>query len=122
MSELIVIGKQFKVEKFINKVNKKVFEILYFDELASAYKKLLSNNLKVLVLDVDNGNFLNYRNILKSNGFHNKLSIVALTVDDSLENIRNLKECNVNEIVIKPIDKSRFNKILLNIIDQRMLI
>ena len=122
MSELIVIGKQFKVEKFINKVNKKVFEILYFDELASAYKKLLSNNLKVLVLDVDNGNFLNYRNILKSNGFHNKLSIVALTVDDSLENIRNLKESNINEIVIKPVDKSRFNKILLNIIDQRMLI
>ena len=121
MSNLIVIGHQLKIEDFIDKINSKIFEILYFDELASAYDRLVSDQFNVLVLDVDNGNYLNYRNILKSNGFHNHLSIVALTSDDSLENIRNLKESNINEIVIKPVDKSRFNKILLNIIDQREL-
>ena len=119
MATLIILDEQLKIMDFLSRENCKNFDILQYDDLASVYTKLKENYFKILILDIDNDRFQSYKNILKSNGFHNQLSVVALTSDDSLENIRTLKESNINEIIIKPVDRNRFNRILLNIIDQR---
>ncbi len=119
MATLIFLDEQLKIMDFLSRENCKNFDLLRYNNLASVYTKLKEDYFKILILDVDNDRFQLYKNILKSNGFHNHLSILALTSDDSLENIRTLKESNINEIIIKPVDRNRFNRILLNIIDQR---
>ncbi|KQC10496.1 MAG: hypothetical protein APR54_03105 [Candidatus Cloacimonas sp. SDB] len=119
MFNLLIEKKHLQIAEVLNKKNRAAFDIQYFNDVNSAYNELSSENFKILILDIDHGKFLNYKNILQSNNCYNQYAVIALTSDDSLENIRNLKENNINEIIIKPVDKTRLNKILYKILNQR---
>jgi len=119
MFNLLIEKNQLHIAEVLSRKIRAKFDIQYFNDVNSAYNEIRSENFKILILDIDQGKFLNYKNILQSSSYKNKYAVIALTSDDSLENIRNLKENNINEIIIKPIDKTRLNKILYNILNQR---
>lgn len=120
MCDLLMVSK-IDSDFIINIVEDTQQEINYrhFPDLISALKEIPVKGQSILILDYDEINEYSNKTMFISNGYNKNLNIIALTSDDSLENIRTIKERNIHEIIIKPIDKNRLNKIINSILSKK---
>jgi len=112
MPLLTIVSEGTELVELLDKNNKKSFTVSQFDNLFSLYQKFDPTKCKILLLDVDTENYQRNRDLLRSNGFENRVKIIAVTANDSLENIRSLKEDQIGSILLKPVDRLKFNEIL----------
>ncbi len=100
---------------------RKVLHYRYFNNLITALKEIPRSEDSILVLDCDYVNTFSTKSIFTSS-LYNDLHVIALTSDESLENIRNIKERNISQILIKPINNDRLENIISNILIEKNIL
>lgn len=115
MAELIIIGIFDKQITASLRKNSNFQKISCFDNLIDALRELKDDNIYILLMDIDLQPEFSSFHISLARGMNKNILIVALTADDSLNNIRELKEYNVNEILIKPVTEKKLENLMNNL-------
>ena len=84
----------------------------FYSNLVSAVKKLSPSKPYILVIDLEHEHIEDSYPLSIMRRLNGNLHSIALTSDDSLENIRALKEKEINDIAFMPLKKNRINEIL----------
>lgn len=117
MFELLMVSRNdSNLLENINEQTREKVSYKHYPDLISALKEISTTKFNILILDYDDMNDYSNRSMFISESYSKNLYIIALTSDESLENIRTIKEKNIHEIILKPIDNNRLNKILHNLI------
>lgn len=122
MCNLLMVSKKEVnlLEKLSNKVRSEV-HYRHFDDMIAALKAIPTREESILVLDCDDLNDYSNKSLFIS-PYYKNLHIIGLTSDDSLENIRTMKERNISKIILKPVNNERFEGVIKNILEQKNIL
>ena len=119
MIEILIVGSNEILNRVLDYFpENKGIHITHHDNLISAVKHISNTNTCILFIDLDHHNSVNTYSISAAKRLTNNLHIIAFTEDDSLDNIRTIKEKDINDIMIKPVNENRLREIIANTINR----
>jgi len=113
MIEFLFVGDNENLFQYLRLKDQHLkYIVSNYPDLKSALKHLNAARSCIMFIDNDYTQEISCYFISVARKLNRKLHIIVLTGDDSLNNIRDIKEKSINDIMLKPLDKDRFELVI----------